>query len=103
MTSKTRIQVIGHGCNQPATVGGFSATDLAKTINKFRDNKAITQINILGCMSRKSNKEPPPYLVDFIKHYKQKDTTVTIRSALVNIDYDGHKLIGNLVVNEMIL
>lgn len=107
--SATKVQVIGHGDIRevPATIGGFSAEQLAETL-VMQQNKEIPKvkkISIVGCTKEgESGTKTPVYLYDFLNKMKQlvgKETSpmeVSIRSDLVSIDQSGRKLTGELLI-----
>lgn len=118
----TRIQVIGHGIidsGEETTIGGFQAKDLAIfLIDHLIHGRVMGRISILGCTGKRrdagtpytppelGSDDTPPYLKAFVENLKEdgvKDTTVTMRSALVSVDHSGRKLTGERYpLNEQI-
>jgi hypothetical protein len=96
----TRIQIVGHGDGK--TVGGLSPKELAEGIHQLTGGESLKKISVVSCMNKEKGKgimsqDAPQYLDDFMNELKDtgiRSTEVSMRSALVAVDEQGRKLIG---------
>ncbi|XP_065916665.1 uncharacterized protein [Dysidea avara] len=96
-----QIQIVGHGDIYSEKIGNLLPGGLAKKKNQLTHNSDVGKISIVACSGSGSPTDTaPPYLEAFLKQLDHPSTPVSIRSALVSVDSQGHILTGELVLDK---